>query len=132
MNRSTDASKRKARWKAKFTDEDGAQAGRLIIIIITKTMAFNNQKIVINNSTSEQVSPFKYLGCAVSYKPEYDIRQKIHKFMNICGTIYRNIKNITKHSTRIKFYKTIAIPTSIYESEAWVMKKKESGKIQSA
>ena len=44
----------------------------------TKTMAFKGKypvrtKIVINNSTLEQVSRFKYLGCAVSYESEYDI-----------------------------------------------------------
>ena len=78
-------------------------------------------KIVTNNSTLEQVSRFKYLGCAVSYKSEYDMREKISTYRNICGTMHRNLKNKTRHSTRIKFYKTIAIPsTLIYASEAWV------------
>ena len=48
--------------------------------------------IVINNSTLEQVSRFKYLGCAVSYESEYDRREKINKFRNICSTIHRNIR----------------------------------------
>ena len=48
----------------------------------TKTTAFKGKypartKIVINNSTLEQVSRFKYLGCAVSCESEYDIREKI-------------------------------------------------------
>ena len=60
------------------------------------------------------------------------IREKINKFRNICGTIHRNLVNKTRHSTRNTFHKTIAIPTLIYASEAWVMTKKESGKIQSA
>ena len=47
----------------------------------------------INSSTLEQVSLFKYLGCAVIYESEYDIREKINKFGNICGTIHINLRN---------------------------------------
>ena len=85
-----------------------------------------------SNSTLEQVSRLKYLGCAVSYESEYDRREKINKFTNICGTIHINLGNKTGHSTRIKFYETIAIPTLTYASEEWVMTKKGSGKIHSA
>ena len=53
-------------------------------------------KIVINNSTLEEVSHFKYLGCAVSYESEYDIREKINIFRNICGTVHRNLSNETR------------------------------------
>ena len=53
-------------------------------------------KMVINNSTLEQMSCFKYLGCAVSYESEYVIKIKINKFRNICDTIYRNIRNKTR------------------------------------
>ena len=35
----------------------------------------------------------------------------LNNVRNICGTIRRNLRNKTRHSTRIKFYKTIAIPT---------------------
>ena len=74
---------------------------------------------VINNSTLDQVNRYKYLGCAVGYESEYDIRKKINKFRNICGTIHRNLRNrTTRHSTRIKFYQIIAIHTLTYASEA--------------
>ena len=76
------------------------------------------------------MSRFKYLGGAVSYESEYDIRKKINKFRDICSTIHRNLRNKTKHRTRINFYKTIPIPTLIYASEAWVMSRKESDKIR--
>ena len=47
----------------------------------TKTVAFKGKypvrnKIVKNNSTLEQVSRFKYLGCGVSYETEYYIRER--------------------------------------------------------
>ena len=70
--------------------------------------------IIINNSTLEQTSRFKYLGCAVSCVSQYDIKEKINKFSNfhiVFYKIHRNLRNITRHSTRIKFYKTTAIPT---------------------
>ena len=59
------------------------------------------------------MSRFKYLGCAVSYESEYDIKDKTNQFRNISSTIHRNLRNKTRHSTRIKFYKTIPIPTFI-------------------
>jgi hypothetical protein len=34
--------------------------------------------------------------------------------------------------TRLKFYKTIAVPILIYGSEAWVVSKSEESKIQSS
>ena len=37
-----------------------------------------------------------------------------------------------KQDTAQELYKTIALPTSTYASEAWVMTRKERGKIQSA
>ena len=49
-------------------------------------------KIVINNTTLEQVNRFKYLVCSVSYESEYDIREKMYKFRNICGAIHRNLE----------------------------------------
>ena len=55
------------------------------------------------------MSPFKYLACAVGYESEYDIKEKINKFWNICGTIHGNLINKTRHCTTTKLYKTIAI-----------------------
>ena len=58
-------------------------------------------------------------------KTEYIIKEKINKFRNICETIHRHLRNITAQNARLKFYKTIAIPTLTYASEAWVMIKKK-------
>ena len=80
-------------------------------------------KKVINNSTLEQLCRFEYLGCAVRYESEYNIKEKINKFRNICGTIHRNLRNKTRHTTRIKFIRInlfIIILTLIYGSEAWL------------
>jgi hypothetical protein len=68
----------------------------------------------------------------VSYENNKDIDEKVAKFRHICGSIHRNLKNKTGKDTRIKFYETIAIPTLMYASETWVMRKKDKDKIQSA
>lgn len=48
-------------------------------------------KIVIENNILEQVSPFNYPDCDVSYDYDSDIQGKINKFQQICGTINRTL-----------------------------------------
>ena len=76
------------------------------------------------------MSRSKYLGCAVTYKSEYDIGKKINKFRNIYSTILRNLRSKTMQITKSKFYKTTATATLIYANDAWVMMNKERGKFQ--
>jgi hypothetical protein len=88
-------------------------------------------KIVINDTIVEQVSHFKYLGSDISYENKKDIEEKVAKFRQICGSIHRNIKSETRKDTGIKFYKTTTVPTLMYASETWVMRKQDKDKIQS-
>ena len=79
-------------------------------------------KIFIKNCTLEQVSRFKYLGCAVSCESEYDIREKINKFRNICGTIHRNLRNKTRHSTRTVSYTHL----DVYKRQVLIWENEEN------
>jgi hypothetical protein len=45
-----------------------------------------------NNSITEQVSNFNYLGCNVTYKYDEDLNKKINKFQSICGVTPRTFK----------------------------------------
>jgi hypothetical protein len=68
----------------------------------TKTMAFQGEnhircKIVIDK-TIEQVSSFKYLGFNVSYCLKEDINIKLNKFLRICGTTRRTLKQKTSQT----------------------------------
>jgi hypothetical protein len=46
------------------------------------------------------------------------------KFRNVCGIIHKYMKHKTRKDTRLKFYKTIAVPVLIYA-------KREESNIQS-
>ena len=103
----------------------------------TKVMAFKGKepvrsKIVLNNGTLEQLSNFNYLGCDISYRKGKDTINKIHRFQNICGTIHRTLKNNASKSTRLKFYKTIAVPTLLYGCETWVLSKPDESRLQAS
>jgi hypothetical protein len=71
-------------------------------------------KIVLENTTLEQVQQFNYLGCEASFIQERDVNNKIQKFQMVCGTISRTLKNKTHKDTLMKFYKTMAVPVLSY------------------
>jgi len=48
-------------------------------------------KIIINDETLEQISQFTYLGCSISYQFSNDVEFKLAKFLQLIGTIKRNI-----------------------------------------
>jgi hypothetical protein len=103
----------------------------------TKTLAFQGKnhiicKLVIDNKTVEQVSSFKYLGFNVSYCRKEDTDIKLSKFLRICGTMRRTLRQKTLQSTQLQFYKIIAVPMLIYESENWTINRTDKTKIESA
>ena len=103
----------------------------------TKVMAFSGKqhirtKIVVNNQTLEQVNHFNYLGCDISYGFDKDIQSKVSKFGHICGSIDKFLRNKTTKETRLKFYKTVAVPTLMHGSESWVTNTKHKQIIQTA
>jgi hypothetical protein len=77
------------------------------------------------------VRHFNYLGCDVSYEKD-NSDNRLAKFRNVCGTVHKYLKHKTRKDTRLKFYKTIAVPILIYSSEASVLSKREESKIQSS
>lgn len=103
----------------------------------TKVMAHRGKfpvrtKIIMDNQPLEQISHFEYLGCNISYEVDHDIENKINKFQRICGTINRTLRNKTRKDTKIKFYKTMAVPILTYGSESWVVKETDKRKLQAA
>jgi hypothetical protein len=74
------------------------------------------------------VRHFNYLGCDISYEKD-DSDNKLAKFRNVCGTVHKYVELKTRKDTRLKFYKTIAVPILIHGSEAWVLSKREEIKI---
>jgi hypothetical protein len=77
----------------------------------------------IDNKPIEQVSKFRYLGYTLSYVSDYDIKGKISLFQRLYGTIRRTLYNKRRKDTQVKLYKIMAVPTLLYGSEAWTMKR---------
>ena len=50
----------------------------------------------------------------------------------MCGTISRTLKGKTKLSTKIKFYKVMAVPVLMYGSENWSLNRSDKRKIEAA
>ena len=48
-------------------------------------------KIIIDDETLDQVSQFTYLGCSISYQFSAHVESKLAKFLQLMGTIKRNI-----------------------------------------
>jgi hypothetical protein len=83
-------------------------------------------KTVNENMILEQVNTFKYLGCNISYQEEKDIHSKITIFLQILGILSNTLKpNLVQKSTRLKLYKTLALPTLLYDSEIWKIKERD-------
>jgi hypothetical protein len=81
-------------------------------------------EIVLENTTSEQVQRFYYLGCENSFIQERDINNKIQKFQMVCGTMSRTLKSKTRKDILMKYYKTMAVSILSFGSKSWVTSKK--------
>jgi len=64
------------------------------------------------------------LGCELSLDGEPDFDKKINRFRGICGTIRKHLEK-TRTDTQIKFYKVVARPSLLYDSELWVTTKRD-------
>jgi hypothetical protein len=95
----------------------------------TSVMAFRGMepirsKICINNKTLKQQNTFNYLGYNISYEGERDLNIKAANFVKVLGIINQIFKPllVSRH-TRIRIYKTLAIPALSYGSEAWTIRR---------
>jgi len=67
------------------------------------------------------VSQFTYLGCSISYQFSNDVEFKLAKFLQLIGTIKRNIFRKVRTETILKIYNTLVLPTFLYASENWTL-----------
>jgi hypothetical protein len=79
------------------------------------------------------VNTFKYLGCNIAYQEQKDIHSKITKFLQILGLLNNALKlYLVQRSTRLKLYKTLALPTLLYGSEIWTIKQCDKNRLRIA
>jgi hypothetical protein len=78
-------------------------------------------KTVIDNMILEQMNTFTHLGHNISYKEEKYIIPKSQNFFQILGLLNTLKPSLVQRSTRLKLYKTFALPTLLYGSEIWTL-----------
>jgi len=102
----------------------------------TKSMAMwgnhiQRVKIVINDNIIEKVTDFKYLGFCIS---EYgsDLEDKLQTYKEINGAIRRHFGKQMNEETKLRIHNITAKPALKFESEAWVLKKREEQHLEAA
>lgn len=73
--------------------------------------------------SQQKIKSFNYLENQINYENDHVIDNKFNKVQHIRGAINRSVINIVRKETNLKFYKTMAIPTLLYESEIRVLTK---------
>jgi hypothetical protein len=87
-------------------------------------------KIVID-TILEQAKTFTYLGCNISYQEKKDIHSKITTFLQIQGLLNNTLTpNLVQRSTRLKLYKTLALPPLLHDSEIWTIKQYDKKRLR--
>jgi predicted SPOUT superfamily RNA methylase MTH1 len=88
-------------------------------------------KIVINDTIIEQVTEFKYLGYCIS-DCKSDLEDKLQTYNKINGTIWRNFGKHMTNETKLRIHNITAKATLKFESEVWVLKKRDEQCLETA
>jgi hypothetical protein len=90
--------------------------------------AGQNPNIKIGNSSSENVSQFKYLGTTVTNQNL--IQEEIKKRLKSGNACYHSVQNLLSSrllskNVKIRIYKTIILPVVLYGCETWSLTSRE-------
>jgi hypothetical protein len=102
----------------------------------TKSMAMwgnhiQRVKIAINNNIIEQVTDFKYLEYRIlEYKS--DLENILQTYNKINRAIWRHFGKQMNKETKLRIHKITAKAALKFESEAWVLKKREEERLEAA
>jgi hypothetical protein len=90
-------------------------------------------KIVIDNIILEQVNTFRYWAETFHNKKRKTYIPKSQIFLQILGLLNNTLKpNLVQRSTRLKLYKTLALPTPLYGREIWTIKQCDKNRLRTA
>jgi hypothetical protein len=106
------------------------QKRRRYLVLFGQTT--QEQKIIINDETLQQVSQFTYLSCSISYQFSNNVEFKLAKFLQLIGTIKRTIFRKVRTETILKIYNTLVTPTFLYGSENWTLTALQRRRIEAA
>ena len=88
-------------------------------------------KSVKNNNIIEQVTDFKYLGYCIS-EFKSDVEDKLQTYNKINGAIRRHFGKQMNEETKLRIHNITGKAALEFGSEAWVLKKKEEQRLESA
>ena len=88
-------------------------------------------KIVINDNIVEQVTDFKYLEYRISEYRSH-LEDKLQTYNKINGAIRRHFGKQMNKETELRIYNITAKAALKFESEAWVLKKREGQRLEAA
>lgn len=77
--------------------------------------------MMINNTITEQVSNFNYLGRQLGTNRYYVLQNKLQRFNYLCGTIKRALLNKRQREAIVKFYIVLAVPPLLEGGECWAL-----------
>jgi hypothetical protein len=87
-------------------------------------------KIIINDKALEQASYFKFHGHDLSIDFDDNVKSKLHRLRNICGTIRRTLRDEIRNDTQQRFYKTVVVPSLLYGRITWIFRTKSYKNLQ--
>nr|CAI5845117.1 unnamed protein product [Callosobruchus analis] len=104
----------------------------------SKVMGITNRKVLsntvnLNGIVSEQVYQFKYLGCTPDYKgrDEFEINERIKSAVNLYRALSSFIsKREVSRDTKIKVYRSVFLPVTLWGSETWTLTNQLKSRIQ--
>ena len=87
----------------------------------------------IDNSTSERVEEFKYLGTTLTNQNSIleEIKSRLRS-VNACYHLVQNLlsSRLLSKNLKIKIYRTIILPAVLYGCETWALTLREERKLR--
>ena len=87
----------------------------------------------VDNSSTERVEEFKYLGTALTN--QNSIQKEIKSRLNLGNACYHSVQNLLSSSLlsknlNIKIYRTIILPVVLYGCETWSLTLREEHRLR--
>jgi len=103
------------------------------MVIYRERKAGKNHNIKIDNSSSERVEQFTYLGTTL--KNQISIQEEIKSRLQSGNACYHSLQNALSSSLlskniKIKIYRTIILPVVLYGCKTWSLTLREERRLR--
>jgi hypothetical protein len=84
--------------------------------------------VKIDNSSTERVEEFKYLGAMLT--DQNSIQEEIKSRLKLGNACYHSVQNLLSPRLKIKIYRNIILPVVLYGCEAWSLTLREERRLR--